>query len=878
MKNNSEKQPRRWWLLLPVVAAILLTTSCREDYYLDEEEPTWLGESIYDFLNEDGKYTYFVRLIQDLDYAEVLSKTGSKTLFVVDDATFDAFFRSNEWGVSSYEQLSLSHKKLLLNSSMLNNVYFSDMLGLGTDRVEGQILRRTTAVSIYDDIYKVPGGSLPESPYWDKYRENGIVLLKDNTPSPLVHFTHDFLVKNNLSGEDYAILTNQDSNYVYNRADVFVNGVRIAEPNLKCKNGVVHRLEKLVTPLTNMAECVTNDSETTRFSQLMNRFAAPYYSRAASLEYQRMYGGTDSVYVKKFMATHGHDQGLSVNYYKTEGDATGIASPADTLVDSYLKFDPGWNTFAASDIVPMSQDMGVMFVPSDEALEAYWNGGGGEFLKDRFGKWENVPNYVIDDFVNNHMKPSFIASVPSKFNQVKNDGQVEMGVRIEDVERTIMCNNGVVFITSRVYPPVSYVAVSAPTLVNENMKIMRWAIEQYGFDAYLLSMDSYYSFILPTDDALKHYVDPLSIAKGEPRLWEFYYDEKSKRVKANWYSYDTETQQAGVVSITPAPTNAEVDDRLEDLIDNHIIVDSIDLCADGKYYYRTKANGTIKVEVNPNGGLNVSGGYQLENNSPIHVTTDNIKDQTKEGNGKTYIVPSVMQSSIKSAYSAISEHAGTEEAPGPFYEFQKLMIESGAFYTDEDFASFGQTVEAFNTYHYTIYIPSNEAVREALAAGLPTMDDAEEYIKTQEENYFFDEEDYRDSIRSIIADFVNYHIQDNSVYVGGGKNVGNYETSTLDESTGTFCRLNVTGSNTGISIEDGAGNTLSVDTSDPALYNIMTRDYLFDNSDVMQSKLIETSSFAVIHRIPSALYHKKGQIEDYIKKVKRVQEHFSSNE
>ena len=82
--------------MLPVVATMLLATSCREDYYLDEEEPTWLGESIYDFLNEDGKYTYFVRLIEDLDYAEVLAKTGSKTLFVVDDATFDAFFKSNE--------------------------------------------------------------------------------------------------------------------------------------------------------------------------------------------------------------------------------------------------------------------------------------------------------------------------------------------------------------------------------------------------------------------------------------------------------------------------------------------------------------------------------------------------------------------------------------------------------------------------------------------------------------------------------------------------------------------------------------------------------------------------------------------------------------
>jgi len=879
MKNNSVKQPRRWWLLVPVMASMLLTTSCREDYYLDEEEPTWLGGSIYDFLKEEGKYDYFVRLIDDLDYAEVLSKTGSKTLFVVDDATFDAFLSNNDWGVSSYEQLSDSHKKLLLNSSMLNNVYFSDMLGYGAGREEGQTIRRTSAVSIYDNLTKVVGEDLPESPYWDKYRKDGMVLLKDNTPAPLVNLTYDYLIKNNLTGEDYRILTNQDSSYVYDRTDVFVNGVRIAEPNLKCKNGVVHRLEKLVMPLTNMAEVVSNDPSVSRFSQLLNRFAAPYYSRTASLEYQRIYGGSDSVFVKKYLATHGHSNGLNMSLIGTDADGNiQISAPADTLVDSYLKFDPGWNTFTTSDLIPVSQDMGVMFVPSDAALEAYWNGGGGEFLKDRFGSWENVPNYVIDDFVNNHMKPSLIASVPSKFNQVKNDGQVEMGVEIGDVERTIMCCNGVVYVTNRVFPPVSYVAVSAPTLVNENMKIMRWAIEQYGFDAYLLSMDSYYSFILPTDEALKRYIDPLSIAQGDPELWEFYYDETYKRVKAKAYKYNLETQRIEGTEITPAPTNAQVDDRLEDLIDNHIIVDNIDLSSQGKLYYRTKANGTIKVEVNPAAGLNVMGGYQIENDTIIHVTPENIKDQTKEGNGKTYIVPAVMQSSIKSVYAAITEQAGTEEAPGPFYEFHKLMVDAGVFYTNEDFASFGQTVEAFNTYHYTIYIPSNEAVREALAAGLPTMEAAEEFILTQEENYSFDEDDYRDSIRNIIADFVNYHIQDNSVYVGGGNTVGNFETSTLDAATGTFCRLGVTGSNTGIIVEDGAGNTQSVDTSDPALYNIMTRDYLFDNKDLMSSNQIETSSFAVVHRIPNALYHKKGQIEEYIKTVERLQQQFSSNE
>ena len=72
---------------MPVVAAMLLTTSCREDYFLDEEEPGWLGASIYDYLKSQGDYKYYVKMIDELEYAEILAKTGSKTLFVVNDAT-----------------------------------------------------------------------------------------------------------------------------------------------------------------------------------------------------------------------------------------------------------------------------------------------------------------------------------------------------------------------------------------------------------------------------------------------------------------------------------------------------------------------------------------------------------------------------------------------------------------------------------------------------------------------------------------------------------------------------------------------------------------------------------------------------------------------
>ena len=51
-----------------------------EGYDLAENDPDWLGSSIYDYLRSEGNYSNVVRMIDDLGYSDVLAKTGSKTL------------------------------------------------------------------------------------------------------------------------------------------------------------------------------------------------------------------------------------------------------------------------------------------------------------------------------------------------------------------------------------------------------------------------------------------------------------------------------------------------------------------------------------------------------------------------------------------------------------------------------------------------------------------------------------------------------------------------------------------------------------------------------------------------------------------------------
>lgn len=125
-KPRIRKTSAKAFIALVLLAGSGLTQSCTQDVL--EGQPSWLGNSIYEQLQNYGNYGYTIRLIDDLGQTAVLNRTGSKTLFVADDAAFDEFFKSNDWGVRRYEDLSTGQKKILLNSAMINNAYLIELL------------------------------------------------------------------------------------------------------------------------------------------------------------------------------------------------------------------------------------------------------------------------------------------------------------------------------------------------------------------------------------------------------------------------------------------------------------------------------------------------------------------------------------------------------------------------------------------------------------------------------------------------------------------------------------------------------------------------------------------------------------------------------
>ena len=337
--------------ILAVMGTVFGINSCTPDFVLDKEFPQWLGTSIYETLKEGFKndstgemysFNTFVRLIEDLDEVSVLAKTGSKTLFVADDKAFERFFKNcpffleNGERVTSYEQLSKAQKTMILNGSMLNNVYQVAMLssspgssnmGNETPPMSGKCMRRVSASNVLDTIPILKASDFPKhNDYWNRLRTKnagrGIVLLQDGSNKPIIFFVNKFLTNNRIDSDDYDFLFrlgrySKVGKPAHRPGDASINGNSIAWPNKKCFNGFLHVMEDVVYLLPNMADYIATNPNSQIFSSILERFSVPTYSysdrqdrdenirmllnagliTSPALE-QAMSGNNDSVFVK----------------------------------------------------------------------------------------------------------------------------------------------------------------------------------------------------------------------------------------------------------------------------------------------------------------------------------------------------------------------------------------------------------------------------------------------------------------------------------------------------------------------------------------------------------------------------------------------------
>lgn len=848
------------------LGATMMLQSCEDEILTGQ--PSWLGNSIYERLQEEGNYTTTLKLIDDLGLTDVLRQTGSKTLFVADDAAYEEWFKTNSWGVRSYENLTPAQKKLLLNSAMVNNAYLIELLSnvSGNPPETGKCMRRETALSIYDSVYIMKPDEMPNTAVWDQHRnKSGIVLMKDATSSPMIHFFPAFMEYNKFTDEDLYYLTGGRGSSI---GEAWVNGRMVTERDITCKNGYIHKVDGVIEPTSNMAEIIRrsnitdadgNPVSTKLWSKLIDRFSAPYYNKSVSDEYNRLYGRQDSVFVLRYFSDWGANGSL-------------LETPDGEVVANRLPFDPGWNHYMYANTMgeDMHYDAGVMIVPTDSALTAWFEGSA---LKEQFGHLDSVPDLTLKELLSVNMVESFVArGVTSKFENILDDAQIKLDIKPENIINAVMGCNGVVYVVDRVFTPSAYASVSFPAMIREEiLNVAYWAMDYLEFLPYLNSMDSYYSLFLPTNEAMLWYVDPANYGEPQQTLLEFYYDNTLKTVSARRFNCTIEAD--GTITkglrVSNNVLSTVVQNRLEDLIDQLIIVGDVE---DGHTYYKSKGGTFLRVtDGGREGEMTVAGAWQMEHGTSIKVPTI----YTEPKNGHSYQVETQMpMCAQQTVYSTLKNReefklfldllfGGDPETP----KQNMLVSEIG---TNTKYTAGGMTGENYNmrlfeNYNYTVYVPTNAAIQELIDLGqLPTWEDFDHYdsLYTDDntsEAQKAEAEVARSVIKARIESFVRNHLQDNSVIIGGAPDkddegnpimVTDYETMKINESNGRFYPVRVDISDNSLTVTDQLNHTRNVVTAD-GLYNNICREFWFSGTG--GSRLIYMVSDAVVHQIDGVL-------------------------
>ena len=842
MKNRLSKMSRKASFMLLLLAVSGISTSCKDEYILDDEKPDWLSTNILQGLEGDGQFQYYVRLLKDPDVNppkdsvtgdyksrplwDVLQQTGSKTLFVAKDEAWEKFFQDNAkravtdpWhNATSFENLSVNQKKLLIHTSMLNNAIVMENLSASSSDIasRGDFMRRYTDVSVTDSITYLDENSLPtnynvgnaEVDYWSRFREGGIHkgihLVCDSSASMMVHFTNEHLNKNNVTDEDFALFLGRPRN----TSDVHIYDALLTQKDGVAENGYVNITDKVIAPLPNMAELIRTNGQTNIFSHMLDRWSVPIFNNNITERYkdEMLAKGIvweDSIFTKRYFSelSYGHKALTKAPGYDVFRDSKST--------DVLLKFDPGWNTFYFSDersgTTAPQYDMGAMFVPCDSILwkefkenGSLWNlvktyylkeGIPGEdisanyqepkTLEELYQQIDQIPISTLRSLINVIMFPSFVGSVPSKMTKLRDDAQEQIFFPedVSHIKSTLLANNGLIYITDKVYGPADYTSVAAPAYISNTNLVMRWAIYNgstkgvtdymgLNYYAYLKAMQSRFVLFVPSDEAMRYYYDPVSFTSRKSRLLHLYYKSAAFPISYNMYAYNSNTGDIAQSYGQEKMTNGEITNRLRDILESHTLVlngkDSIENDIDE--YYLTKNGSAIKVSRTGGQITKVQGGFQLENEAAGiegNITAENkgsytevrgiqynnVTDKNTMNNGNTYILDSPIIPACHSVYNVfrgddeyskflelcmvdedVVRKCGLVDETNLTKKEQETELKKYQVFINDNGPDFN--VQFFNNFNYTIFAPTNDYIDDAISKGLPTWEEMHvDYVK-----------------------------------------------------------------------------------------------------------------------------------------------------
>lgn len=753
---------------VPYVLAILFLFSCnkaKEEYY---ERPEWLEPPIYQQLQEKGNFTNYLKLVDKANYTQTLNGAGYYTVFAPTDEAFQSFFA--KYNFSSIDDIDSTFAKDIVTYSMAVTPASYETIddfqdGTTTASPETTLdkaFKRTTYN--YKWVYKESDVNGVERYVIDFNSSPGVAgsatqifNSDDFNQKNIPFFTSAFMAQRGISAADY--------NYFYpDKAltDFNVVDAQVIEKDLWAENGIIHVVDEVIAPLNNLEEILAETDDCSEFKHMLDKFMIDYVYAFEDfqLKYEQSSGQRQDVYMKAY-------RGAAFNLN------------CENYIGGYLANTQRMNA---------QTDGYTLFAPTNKAMQDFYND---KFFKYGYNSLEEMPDYIINEFVNAHM---FINTVwPTRFATTTNlYGEEARFDAYSDVRKKEMGSNGVFYAVDKVQATNAFSTVLADVLLNPDYSLMYQA---------LLDVEPMAENLKSTN--ARYVLFPISNNQFKQAGLEYNSNSNS------WVFTDD-------VNRPDLGTNPST--ALARLLYLHIILvndDSFDI---------TKGNGLVRAYNDEYIGYNNGRVYGSGNTVALRPR---IMSPIESGaiNGQSYALSNAIMFSNGNIGDVLSVSSINENYKATSVMAYLRKMASATYVNDEGIETYltgtvyneanKQIKDISNTSFITVFLPNDAAIEKAVEDGVLKS------IANFANGTLGPEVLAQDNLA--LENFIKYHIIKSNIKVGDVLSTHLSTYRKLDD--GTFATLKIDGDNAAnpgtLTVTDNQGRTANVVTSSTMAYNIL---------------------------------------------------------
>jgi len=444
---KKQKRINYLWLFLFGMLFLSACQSALDDYY---EQPSGVGKSILEGLEEDGNFTMFLSAIHKLEEEKSL-QYSLITVMAPPDDIFKQFL--NDHGYSSVDDIPMDTLKYIIEFHLIDWPHAS-----GDLRSNSQFFKRKTR------------SAKPEEVVTD---DEGNVIHYVNYPKYLQFFYPEFFdFYGGESEVDYKYLTGKDF------IDLHVYDAHITKADWRFANGWVQVVDKVLVPPLNLAHWMEQHDEYSLHRSLIKRFN----------DVQRDGSGVH----------HGNDKDGNKLYCR----ANNLIPKVNWMVGFWPDYE-GIGNFgdAAAPALRNKEDL-TLIMSSNDAL--------GSFMDEYFVKYADVygANYIDsipDQIIREVLYPTSFEHIilPSEIiNHTAYNSELQtitVDIQASDATHALL-SNAIVYGVNEFQLPRVFQGVSRPLLTYPEYSMFAVAAQKLGILSSLRDKDLEFTVFAPTND------------------------------------------------------------------------------------------------------------------------------------------------------------------------------------------------------------------------------------------------------------------------------------------------------------------------------------------------------------------------------------------